>query len=206
MALNDVYQVQVYQNVGSELTMNVFHLRESVAETGAGVGADNAIQVAYDLYTLWAAMLSVDWRVTQIKARRVSPGGGVPRMIVFGGAEAIVGEVEGDIVPSAAAVLVSLYTDTPDRTGRGRQYIPGLPSPSQNEGQLTEAVYAANASALEGFYEGEQTPITAVTGKYRFIVHGGGGSPSQPWDVDTAVLQPNLATQRRRRAHPGFGA
>jgi len=206
MAVNDLFQVQIFQNVGSELTMNVFHLRETEAVSGVERGQDNAVQIANDLYLLWAEFLSDDWRVTVIKARRTSPAGGIPATVVYGGAEAIVGQVESEIVPSQAAILISLYSDTPDRTGRGRQYIPGCPEASQNEGQLLEAPYNANHTVIETFYESEHNALGAGTGKYRFIVHGGGGSPLPEWDVKVAFIHPNLATQRRRRNFPGFGS
>lgn len=206
MAVNDIYQVQVYQNVGSEITMNVFHLREKVAATNQEDAITTAIQYAAVLYGLWAELLSDDWRVTIIKARRVEPSGGIPGTIVFGGAEAIVGQLESEIVPSQAAILISLYSGTPDRTGRGRQYIPGCAESIQNEGQLLEAPYAANVNAIEGHYVEDFGPFGGGTAEMHCIIHGGGGSPDPAWDVIASFLNPNLATQRRRRNFPGFGS
>lgn len=206
MAMNDVYQVQIYQNVGSEITMNVLHLREKVAAADQNDAVTCSIQYANVLYHLWAELLSEDWRVTVIKARRVEPSGGIPGTIVFGGAEAILGQVESEIVPSQAAILMSLYSNTPDRTGRGRQYLPGCAESIQNEGQMLEAPFNANRAAIESHYEEDFGPFGGGTAEMHAIIHGGGGSPTVEWDVVTAFLNPNLATQRRRRNFPGFGA
>lgn len=206
MAVNDIYRIEVYQNIGSELTLNVFHLRETVSVTPPERGADTCIQIAADLYALWADIMSEDWRVTTIKARRVAPSGGIPQTVVFGGAEAIIGTLESEVVPSQAAILMSLYSDTSDRTGRGRQYLPGCAESAQNEGQLTEAAYNVVDTSLTDFYEAEKGPIAGGTGKYRFNIWAAPRVGSGDYDVQTAYMHPNLATQRRRRNFPGFGS
>ncbi len=204
MALLDVYRIEVWQNVGSEPTMNVLHLLETVAETGGDPPALHPVQAAVELYDAISAELSEDWRVIMINARRVSPTGGIPYTIVLGGAEAIVGAIASEIVPSGAAVLVSHYTDTASRDGRGRTYLPGLPESSQNEGQFVEARFAALQTIVEMEFEGEKTPATATDGRYRFMVFGGGASPTLDYVIRSSILRPNLASQRRRRAFPGF--
>lgn len=206
MALSDVYRAEIWQNTGSEPTMNVLHVRESVAETGTGNVAQMIIDMVADLYTALAAKLSEDWRVTTINCRRVSPSGGIPASTVFGGAESIVGAVASEIIPAQVALLISLYTATGDRTGRGRVYLPGLPESYQNEGQLLETPFGEIQTIATAQFVGEKTPAGATTGKWRFMVFGGGGSPDAPWDVQAAIVRPNLATQKRRRAFPGFGA
>lgn len=204
MPINDVYRVEVWQNVGSEPTMNVLHILETVAETGAGNVAQLANTMTGALYDAMSAELSEDWRVVMISARRVSPTGGIPDTTVFGGAEAIVGQVADEIVPSGSAVLISHYTDTPSRDGRGRTFLPGLPESSQNEGQFVEARFIALNSIVQTEFLGEKTPLGATTGRFRFMVFGGGASPSIDYVIRQSLVRPNLASQRRRRAFPGF--
>lgn len=207
MAVNDLYRVEIYHNVGSELTMNVCHMRETVSEDDPALAALNVQGFVQDLYLLWAELLSEDWRVTVIKVRRVSPAAGIPYTTVYGGAEAIEGTVESEIVPSQAAILVSLYSDTGDRTGRGRQYIPGCAESIQNEGLLSETAYIASAGAIELFYAAEHGPGAGPsTGKYRFNIWSSPAAPNGDHDVKHAFIHPNLATQRRRRNFPGFSS
>lgn len=204
MAVSDVYRIEVYQNVGSELTMNVLHARETVAETINTNVASCLIEMAVVLYEALADQMSEDWRVIQMTARRVSPGSGIPSTLVLGGAESIEGAIVGDIIPSASALLISLYSTNFTRSGRGRQYLPGLPEASQNEGQITEAVHGSFQTIANAQYKGEKGPFLAGDGKWRFTVFGGGAGPDPDQDVQEAIVRPNLATQRRRRAHPGF--
>jgi len=204
MAVNDIYRCEVYQNVGSELTMNVFHMRESVSEPDAELATVSIQSLINDLYQLWAEWMGEDYKVTTVKVRRVSPAGGIPDTIVYGGAEAVVGQLESDIVPSQAAILLSLYAETNDRTGRGRQYLPGCAESIQKEGQLEEAHYVANSAALHTFYQTEHGPVGGGTGKYRFNIWQPPAAGAGDHDVVRAYVHPNLATQRRRRHFPGF--
>lgn len=206
MAVNDIYRCEIFQNVGSEITMNVLHVRETVAETINDVPAKCVNEMISVLYGALAAELSEDWRVIQLTARRLSAGAGIPATTVLGGAEAIVGEVVSEIVPSQAAILFSFYTLTADKTGRGRLYLPGCPESSQNEGQLVEAEFDDFDVIAEAQFLGEKGPFLAGDGKWRFCVHGGGASPTADWDFKEVIVRPNLATQRRRRAFPGFAS
>jgi len=204
MAVNDIYRVEVLQNVGSEITMNVLHLRETVSETVSTRPAENVVEIVSAMYDELKDQLSEDWRVVQITARRIKPTGGIPATVVFGGVEPIVGAIESEIIPSTSALLISLYSNNAERTGRGRQYIPGLPETAQNEGQLTEAAHGAFTIIANNAYEGEKGPIGASDGKYRVHVYSPDLAVSGSNDVQETIVRPNLATQRRRRAFPGF--
>lgn len=205
MAVGDAFRAQILQNVGSELTMNVLHARCTVTETVNVVDeAYNIAQMCYELYTDLAAEMSEDWRVIAINVWRFTPAGGVPANLVLGAAEGIVGAIESEIIPSASAVLFSHYSSTPDRTGRGRTYLPGLPESSQNEGQLLEARWGALSTIASNGFVGEKGPFLGGDGKYRFIVSDGANPPTDANHIQATITRPNLATQRSRRAHPGF--
>jgi len=205
MPVGDVFRIQVLQNVGSELTMNVLHARCTVSETVTpALIADMVAEMAVGSYTELADELSEDWRVIAINVHHLTPPGGVPSNLVLGAAESIVGGIESEIIPSASAVLISHYTATNNRSGRGRTYLPGLPESSQNEGQIVEARWGAIQTAANTAFVGEKGPFLGGDSKFRYIVHNGDGDTDAGYHIVTTIVRPNLATQRSRRAHPGF--
>jgi len=162
MAVGDVFRIQVFQNVGSELTMNVLHARCTVSETTNVVDeADGLAEMAMATYNALKVELSEDWRVTNIVVHKLTAPGGVPANFVLGAGESIIGSIESEIIPSASAVLLSHYTSTADRSGRGRTYLPGLPESSQNEGQLVEARWAAFRTIANTAFVGEKKDVTS---------------------------------------------
>lgn len=205
MAVNDVWEAQVFQNVGSEVTMNVLHLREVVGESVLTIPARGVAAAVHDIFLGVAADLSEDWRVTQIHVRRVFPTPDVPFTRVLGAGDGIVGTVVSEIVPSAAAGLISLYSMNPSRAGRGRIFLPGIPELHQNEGQFTEAAHTNLQTWADNFLTVEIGPYLTGTAHYWLTVFNeGSAAPSVDQDVVAATVRSNLATQRRRRAFPGF--
>jgi hypothetical protein len=205
MALNDVWRMEIFQNIGSEITMNVLHAREITPETLTFPPAQSLVSMAQALYEALALQLSEDWSVVQIAARRLSASPSIPVTLVLSGGNVINGAVAGQVIPSASAVLISLYSLNAARTGRGRIYLPGLSEAGQNEGQLTAAQHAALQTIAETELVGVKGPFLAGNGTYSFAVFGGGVGMAPEQDVAIANVRSNLATQRRRRAHPGFG-
>lgn len=207
MAVNDVYQVRVLQNVGSEITMNVLHFREMTAETVAEFPAEQVAAAAHAIFTGIKANMSDDWRVVQIEARRVLPTFDIPFTRVLGAADAIIGEDLGQIIPSASALVVSLYSVTATKAGRGRLFIPGLPESAQNEGQLTEAAHTNFDTWADSWLVTPSTPVGGNDGVWiptiRSKVETVGSAAK---DVVMTTVRSNLGTMRSRRAHPGFGA
>jgi len=206
MAENDIYRVEVLQNIGSEPSMNVFHVRESTAETVLDIPAQAVVEMVGATYEALSAQLSEDWRVVSINARRVAPDFGIPSTTVFGGGEAIVGQIESQIIPSQTAVLLSFYSALADRPGRGRCYLPGWPEESQNEGQLVEAPYAALQTIASAEFIGPKGPFLTGSGEWNFTIWSPETILVGGRDIIAVAVRPNLATQKRRRAFPGFGA
>lgn len=207
MAVGDVYRAEIHQNVGSEPTMNVLHVRETVSNTGdENAVAEQVTEIIVDLYRAIAACMSEDWRVVMINCHKIQPTTGIPSSLVFGGAEAIVGEIEDQIIPSQCAVLVSLYTSTNNRHGRGRFYLPGAPEESQNEGMLVESAWTDFQAAVSPFMRTEKGPKLGGDAKFKFIVLSSEEPQTAQNEVIQITVRPNLATQKRRRAFPGFGA
>jgi hypothetical protein len=205
MAVGDVYQVQIFYNIGSELTMNVVHVKEVVTSTD-DIPARSVGAMIHNMWTTHIAttLFSNETSVVLIQVRRIKPTPGVPATLIVGSAAfpGIAGTGPGDPLPSTTAALISMYTDTHTRNARGRMYLPGLASGTQNDGQLL----AATLGQLEAFAEDFEDDIVAVagtTGTWHFVVYSRTLGTSQ--EITQAVAHSNLATQRGRRNHPGLG-
>lgn len=207
MAVGDIYRVQVNMQCGSQPTMNVLHIREQVARGGSEIGSLNALQMATDLYTALAAQMSEDWRVVSIRAGIVTPFVAEPPTVtIFGGAEAIVGAIPDELLPSNAPFVVTLYTSQVGRSGRGRSFLPGLPESAQVDGQMTNAVWSALQQIAGLQYQGQKGPFLGGTGEYRWNVFSAALGPAADSNVLQATVRPNLANMRSRRAFEGFAA
>jgi len=201
MAVGDIYKVDMYYNIGSELTQNVIHLREKTACTDA-IPAQSAVNAAL---TKWVGFYGVDLFsqdafVTLIRAIRISPNASVPGLSILGAATCN-GNNAAEPVPSTSALLFSLYTDTFTGNGRGRIYVPGLAVDQQNDGQLTDAA-ATLVNTANGVLESDWTP-TGLTGVWELGVWS--RSLSTFAKCTQAIGHTNLATIKGRRNFPGIG-
>lgn len=205
MAVGDIFRVQVNMEAGSVPTMNVLHVREQVSSTPPALPTDAVVEMAAQAYTALAAQLSEDWRVISIRAHIVTPFTPIPPSVtVFGGAEAIEGAITGDMVPSNAPAVISLYTTQIGRSGRGRIFLPGIPELHQADGQMTEAAFTALAAIVKAQFEGLKGPFLGDTWEGRWNVFSSAIGPQAASNVERAVLRPNLANMRSRRAQEGF--
>lgn len=205
MSVGDIYKVEVFYNIGSEITMNVMHWKEVTTSTDP-IPAET---VALMVHGIWAAryaslLFSQEASVTLIVSRRIKPTAGVPSYLIVGTAiaPAIAGSGVGDPLPSTSAALLSFYTDTHTRRGRGRMFLPGVASGTQNDGQFL----AANLALLEAFggeFENDHVAVGAGTGAWHAVVYSRILGTGQ--EIVQTVPHSNLATQRSRRNHPGLG-
>jgi len=205
MAVGDIYQSQVYYNIGSEISMNVTHWKEKVVCTDPIPAQSVGLMVHNIWHTHYInTLFSVDSHVTLITTRRIKPTAGVPSILVVGGvlAPAIAGLGVGDPLPSTSALLLSLYTNLFDANGRGRLYIPGAASGVQNDGQLIAAALLDFEAWQAEFYS-DQVAVGGGTGEWRCVVYSRALGTGQ--EVTQAVAHTNLATQRGRRNFPGLG-
>jgi hypothetical protein len=114
------------------------------------------------------------------------------------GASALVPKTDGgasnDICNPNTAFLVRKITDDGGRAGRGRFYLPGVPSSQVDDGGQLDTTWAANLqSALDDFHTAmaasDMTPV---------VLHGAGSPITTPSPVTSLQLDPRVATQRRR--------
>jgi len=196
MAVEDVYEVVVDMTVLGEHCVNVFKFRETVAETDTIPAENLALGFQAALIADWAALLSEDVQFNCIYVRRISPGPGVAFTVL----ETTPGEVVSQAIPSASGLVVTWYSATASKRGRGRNYFAGLPENAQQAGKLEADVIAAWTAFL-----------ATLMGT---IAAGGGGAGSWQlcvWsdvdsigrDVVTNVIRTNLGTMRTRRQRPG---
>jgi hypothetical protein len=205
MATGDIYRLQQFWQVGSELTENVIHFRETTSETDANKEAFNLIFSWRDkVAPLYATdLFSDEAQCAVMTARRISPTPGVPYTIVFGGAEAgiIVGGCDAGRVPSQAAVVYGLYSTHEGPSGRGRNFWPGVCIEAQEDGRLTVDAMAL-AQALEALYTEEIGPNAPGTGVWKGTIWSQKDTASYP--IVSAQARSNLGTIRSRRAFPGL--
>src|SRR4029450_5084537 len=145
MAAGDVYRLQQFFQVGSQITENVIHFKEVESETDE--------PAAFHLISAWHEKLGPLYNVElfgtsavcyAMQARRILPAPGIPAFIAFGGAEfaLIQGGAAGVLVPAQAAALIALYTNHAGPSGRGRNYWPGVDTAAQADGKLVDDRFA----------------------------------------------------------------
>lgn len=203
MAVGDIYSCSLHYNIGSELTMNVIHLREttectdSIPAQAVGSAFINEFGTHYGVELFSAESLG-----TLLIVRRVKPTAGVPSINVLGATQ-VVGIGATAPVPSTSALLISLYSDVFTKSGRGRVYVPGVAVASQNDGQLDEAGETA-ATLFANMFEEPWIPTGVFTGEWEAVVYSRKLGTAQA--VTQAVAHTNLASQKGRRNFPGIGA
>lgn len=103
-----------------------------------------------------------------------------------------------DGLPQNCALLVHKRTNFAGRTGRGRNYFPGLADTEVNEiGQITAGVVTAWQTAMTAWLAG----VNAVVDVGSFVLlHNtpGAGAALAPREVTALTVDPLIATQRRR--------
>lgn len=207
MALNDVHEVVLSYSIGSVPVLNVLHVREStsIVLTDSRINAEAIAEaiIASPLMTMLLDCISTDAIINSVNVRRILPAPDVPYHRVLGAAEALEGTRAGQVVPTQACLLVSLYSNEPGRSGRGRIYVPGVSETDQNEGKLLQSFFNAQVGALTNELDDPIAMTGADTGEVRLAIYS--RTLGQANDVLTATAQPNLATQRSRRAREGFG-
>ena len=104
------------------------------------------------------------------------------------------GDVSGESDPANTAFLIRKTTATGGRTGRGRMYVPGVPSGLVNSGGfLTPAEVPNIQSAIEdiaaGLVTGDAVPV---------LLHGEESPAAGPFTITSFTVLSQAGTQRRR--------
>jgi len=196
MAVGDVYEVAVDMTVKGEHCVNVFKFRETVEETDTIPAENLALGYQAAIIAGWAALLSNEVQFNCIYVRRISPAPGVAFTVLLTDP----GEEVSEAIPTTSALLITWYSETATKRGRGRNYFAGLPETSQAGGKLEGDVLAA----WNAFGTLMLTPVVAAgggTGVWALAVWSDVNAAAV--DVVTRVVRTNLATMRTRRQRPG---
>lgn len=104
------------------------------------------------------------------------------------------GGTSGESEAPQVALLVQKVTGAGGRTGRGRMFIPGVPTAEVNSaGQIIPTSVAAWTTALEDF---RQDLLTA--GLIPSLLHSPGSPITAPLPITSFVVSGRSATQRKR--------
>ena len=195
---NDIYQVTVIGNLNGQVVNNVLHAKERVAEQ-AGIAAEYCARGFFTtISAYWVNCCAESYQMAGIYVRRIKPTPGVPYLHIP--ASGHVGLVVGEAASTTGAGVISLYTNTYSKSGRGRIYMPGVAEASQANGVLTSDIigdYQDLADQLtDGWLGHDGTAVT--TGKYFLEVYSRVLGTSA--EIVAEVVQPNMGTIRGRRA------
>lgn len=195
MAVGDVYQITVVGLHHGQQVVNVLHYQVLV-----GAAADYSAELA----NLWSnqnlnnyrACCSAEYRCTGLLSQKVKP---IPALTAV---SLTIGEGTGtgsaNSLPSSNSVVITKRSAIAGRTGRGRIYMPGVPTTFEDNSQVTGAglnVYnnfAQTALTMENDGSTLQVQMTLLSRKTlttRLVV-----------SVDA---RPILRNQRRRQVGRG---
>lgn len=159
---------------------------------------ENALFVAQAVVTAFDTFLQpvMDTDLTLVEVRYESDAFSGAVSANLAGAASITGP------PSNVTLLQSYYSIFKGRRNRGRSYWPGMISEGvvDERGTLTPAIVATLTTALNSFFT-QITDLAPVVSQSisQSITPGQVTPPIIPWpQVATRVVQPVIATQRRR--------
>lgn len=198
MAVDDLYQVTVVCGVNGQRVVNVMHFREGLDCTD-DVPA-RSICAAYEdvALPLLTACLAPEAAVECIYARRIAPTPGIPFLIVETSSP---GELGTECVPSNAAAVISLYTSLASRSGRGRQYISGVPEDYVADGVMEAPLVTALEAYAQALIDGIAAPAP-YDGAWVLCIYSPLLDDSN--DVEFKVVSPSMGSMRSRRQPHGM--
>lgn len=196
MAVNDVYELVQSYRVRGEWCENVFHYKEKTAETDPIPAENLALGWDTTIKPLLVALLSDEVIFACVYARRIAPTPGIAFTVL----QTDAGAVASEAIPTTSAPIITWYTNTISRRGRGRNYFPGLPESMQNSGSLT----AAALTDWQGHADDMEIDLAAGgggTGVWELAVWSELAATAQI--VVAGIARSNLASMRSRRQKPG---
>lgn len=191
MAVDDIYQLAIDQSLNGVLLTNVFHYEQ----TGPG-GSDpeQSLIDAWQTDTLpeWEAAVAVNLIFTCGRARQVSGVGSFPETFEIFASEN--GDLTGEALPANAVAVLSWYSATYTKSGRGRSFISGIRMVDEDENTWITAQQAL----LDTFAGAVINTITdAGTGAtFKQVIWG--GSPATAKTVIKKEVRPQVRKLRGR--------
>lgn len=155
VADNEVVQVLIQGTVENQQCQNVIYFRAQAPDT------DMLLHLLAEIGECFLSLIPVlapSYTLERIKGKVVSPAIGLDAEWTPDPPDIVSGQDAGGGMPSFVSALVSLRTDRPGRSGRGRMYIAGVP-----EEAAENSVLASDAA----FYTGLLTFALCVLNKFK---------------------------------------
>lgn len=164
-----------------------------------GIGPNDPTDVANAVFDAWqgselgSQFQANTWRMRQVSVR-VNRGAGIESGQST--RSPVVGQQGVNSVPPNTAVLVRKGTALGGREGRGRMYLPGLHQDIDNDNGIIVEPYFSQFQTFAAQFN----TVCGINNVTHYLLHSApqlGGAPP-PTVVATLIVQPLLATQRRR--------
>jgi len=194
MAVGDIHQVTVVQELHSQTVLNVFHYRI----TAVGVGNADANLLAAFLAGPWTQMktaLSDELEFVKNISQRILPS--PPLVGVDDPTASGNGDVAGGSLPTSVAAVVTKRTANAGRRYRGRTFLAGVPISHEEDSKIANAfmgLYQNIASALDNILNQGAWLFQPV------LLHRDDNTTT---DINSCIARDVLRNQRRRQVGKG---
>jgi len=205
----DVVQVLIQGSIENQQCENVIYFKSQAADT------DMLLHLLAEIAECMLAMVPIlapSYTLERIKGKIVAPAVGLESEWTPGEGDTVTGADAGGGLPSFCSGLISLRTERPGRSGKGRMYIAGVPEESATNSILAVdstfyVALAAFAACMLGKFKKKDIP---AAGDYEWGVMSrkiGGEKP--PFTVNgfspiiEAIPRRELATTRSRKVGRG---
>jgi hypothetical protein len=195
MAVNDVWETIATWVHDREQAECVFHHllsaenQNNTNETAAGLLAE----LTTHLTDVTNDTMTADTHLVAIATHRVKGAAGTSRYFTSFPVS-VIGSVTADHVGGIDAVLISKYTATNTRQGRGRMYLPFVSETYVGDGKIKSASLSDLETAVEKILLTIQTD--AENNEWTPAVFSKVGNAAAA--IEEIVVRPVLVTQRRR--------
>lgn len=191
MGVGDIYQLAVDQALHGVLLTNVLHVEQLIG--GSGDDEDDLFAAfKEDSLPTWKLAVSAQLSFTCLRARQVSGVGSFAEALEVLAAQQ--GILLGEALPANNVAVVSWYSETYSKSGRGRSYLSGCRIEDEDENTWVEAqfILLETMSLLLG---GTWTDSVSGASFARTIW---GGSPATAKDIVKREVRPQVRKLRGR--------
>lgn len=139
----------------------------------------------------WMAIVSEDFTLHCLEATIVVAGPASPRTLQLSSAN--VGLVEEPALPANRVMVVTEYSETYTRSGRGRHYFSGIPLTLEQDNCLSEDA-KANLEAFAATLKGNL--VSGTLGEWQRVIRS--LVTAEDYPIEVAMFSPQIRTLRSR--------
>jgi hypothetical protein len=208
-AVGDVIEVRCVGKLDNQDAINVWHFKATAA--GDSIEEDLILALIECIITTILPKSTDDYSFDKVQYMRVSPTSSALLETAVSSVGAA--PAAGDGVPGFCAALISLKTEFPGKSGRGRKYIAGIPEVATDAGRLVQesdywAQFIAFVLCLSTKFI--TTPGSEATTNFVMqVLSRKLGNPKAPYNADqfhnVVTCSPNqvIASMRSRKIGHG---